>query len=345
MVSSGRTWGNAGVPGIYVVLLYDLLVALKLDAPALLVGLGVSRDELLAVDRRVSMSLAQTVAERGVEMVGDRGLGFRYARAMSITLHGPVGLLALSSASAQDALEAACRFLGLRAPFLEIHQARHADRAHLQLRSTRPLGVAHDFIIEAMLVGLAFMIEQLLESLPEGLEIHRRGPAPAWLAALRDDVGVPVRFDQSEDALVFPLSALEARPRLADPQVAAIAREQCEMEFRQWRTEEDGVMAERIRAALQDHAAPLPSLEGMADRLAVSARTLKRHLQQAGLSYRQLQDEERYRQACRLLAKAEKSISEVAYHLGYNDVANFSKAFKRWSGLTPKGYREQHSRV
>ncbi|HBC19141.1 MAG TPA: AraC family transcriptional regulator, partial [Alcanivorax sp.] len=52
--------------------------------------------------RRVSMSLAQTVAERGVAMVDERGLGFRYARAMSITLHGPVGLLALSSASAQD---------------------------------------------------------------------------------------------------------------------------------------------------------------------------------------------------------------------------------------------------
>ncbi|KGD64418.1 AraC family transcriptional regulator [Alcanivorax nanhaiticus] len=342
MVSSGRPWGNTGVPGIYVVLLYDLLVSLKLDAPALLAGLGVSRDELLAVDRRVSMSLAQTVAERGVEMVGDRGLGFRYARAMSITLHGPVGLLALSSASAQDALEAACRFLGLRAPFLEIHQVRRDGWAHLQLRSTRPLGIAHDFIIEAMLVGLAFMVEQLLEALPEGTLIHRQGAAPAWLSALKKDVGVPVLFDQSEDALVFPVSALAARPRLADPQVAAIAREQCEMQFRQWRTEEEGVMAERIRSALQDHQAPLPSLEAMADRLAVSARTLKRHLQQAGLSYRQLQDEERYRQAERLLANPENSISEVAYSLGYSDVANFSKAFKRWSGLTPKGYREQH---
>ena len=342
MVSSGRPWGNAGVPGIYVVLLYDLLVSLKLDAPALLDGLGVSRDELLAPDRRVSMSLAQTVAERGVAMVGDRGLGFRYARAMSITLHGPVGLLALSSASAQDALEAACRFLGLRAPFLEIEQIRQGEMAHLKLRSTAQLGVAHDFVIEAMLMGLAFMVEQLLEVLPEGLEIHRQGREPAYLEALKQDVGVTVKFEQSEDALVFPVSALAARPRLADPQVAAIAREQCEMQFRQWRTEEEGVMAERIRSALQDRPAPLPSLEAMADKLAVSARTLKRHLQQAGLSYRQLQDEERYRQAQRLLAKPENSISEVAYSLGYSDVANFSKAFKRWSGLTPKGYREQH---
>ncbi|MEE3319685.1 MAG: AraC family transcriptional regulator ligand-binding domain-containing protein [Pseudomonadota bacterium] len=341
MVSSGRPWGNAGVPGIYVVLLYDLLVALELDAPALLAGLGVSRDELLAPDRRVSMSLAQTVAERGVAMVGERGLGFRYARAMSITLHGPVGLLALSSASAQDALEAACRFLGLRAPFLQIDQVRHGEMAYLKLRSTAQLGVAHDFVIEAMLVGLAFMVEQLLETLPEGVEIHRQGAAPPYQAVLKRDVGVAVKFDQAEDALVFPVSALAARPRLADPQVAAIAREQCEMQFRQWRTEEEGVMAERIRAALQDRPAPLPSLEAMADKLAVSARTLKRHLQQAGLSYRQLQDEERYRQAQRLLANPENSISEVAYSLGYSDVANFSKAFKRWSGLTPKGYRDQ----
>ncbi|MDX1804077.1 MAG: AraC family transcriptional regulator ligand-binding domain-containing protein [Alcanivorax sp.] len=342
MVSSGRPWGNTGVPGIYVVLLYDLLVAMELDAPALLAGLGVSRDELLAPDRRVSMALAQTVGERGVAMAGTRGLGFRYARAMSITLHGPVGLLALSSASAQDALDAACRFLGLRAPFLVIDHVRHGEMVHLNLNSTVPLGVAHDFIIEAMLVGLAFMVEQLLDAPPEGLEIRRRSPAPAYRREMEADIRVPVLFDQSDDALVFPESAMASRPRLADPQVAALAREQCEMEFRRWRTEEDGVLAERVRTTLQDHTAPLPSLEAMAERLSVSPRTLKRHLQQAGLSYRQLQDQERYRQAGRLLQKPENSISEVAYQLGYNDVANFSRAFKRWSGLTPRAYREKH---
>uniref|UniRef100_UPI00260D01D3 helix-turn-helix domain-containing protein n=1 Tax=uncultured Alcanivorax sp. TaxID=191215 RepID=UPI00260D01D3 len=50
--------------------------------------------------------------------------------------------------------------------------------------------------------------------------------------------------------------------------------------------------------------------------------------------------EERYRQAQRLLEKPDLSISEVAYTLGYSDVANFSKAFKRWSGVTPKRYRD-----
>ena len=82
------------------------------------------------------------------------------------------------------------------------------------------------------------------------------------------------------------------------------------------------------------------TLREMAEQLATSPRTLKRHLQQADLTYRQLQDEARYRQACKLLGERGTRISEVAYALGYNDVANFSRAFKRWSGKTPREYRE-----
>ena len=95
-----------------------------------------------------------------------------------------------------------------------------------------------------------------------------------------------------------------------------------------------------MRAVLRDHPAPLPELAEMAEQLATSPRTLKRHLQQADLTYRQLQDEARYRQACKLLGERGTRISEVAYALGYNDVANFSRAFKRWSGKTPREYRE-----
>ena len=77
---------------------------------------------------------------------------------------------------------------------------------------------------------------------------------------------------------------------------------------------------------------------GLVRERAVFAHCL--HLQQADLTYRQLQDEARYRQACKLLGERGTRISEVAYALGYNDVANFSRAFKRWSGKTPREYRE-----
>lgn len=339
MVISGRPWFTPGIPGIYVVLLCEVLRSLGHDADAFLKARGLERGQLLDPECRLPLDQAQAAAKHALALAGAAGLGFRYARVMRITLHGPVGLLALSSASLDDGLEAARRYLGLRAPFLNIERQPAVDSIALHLRTSVALGPVQDFMVEAMLIGFVYMLEQLLEASPEGAEIHFRGPPPPYADILVREVPVPVRYQQSRDALILSRELLAAQPRLADPQAAALAREQCELEFRRWRSDQEGPLPERVRAALRDHPTPLPDLAAMADRLAVSPRTLKRHLQQAGLTYRQLQDDALYRHACKQLADRRKRISDVAFALGYSDVANFSRAFKRWSGQTPKQYR------
>lgn len=339
VVTSGHPWFSAGIPGIYVVLLCDVLHSLGDNPGAFLKRQGLSREQLLDPECRLPLDQAQAAAERALALAGERGLGFRYARVMRITLHGPVGLLALSSATLDDGLEAARRYLGLRAPFLDIERVGEADNVALHLRADVALGPIEVFVQEALLIGFVYMLEQLLEGAPKGAVIHFRGVPPAYAATLIQAVPVPVLYGQADNALVLSRALLAARPRLADPQAAALAREQCELEFRRWRSQREGPLPERIRVALRDQPAPLPDLPAMAQRLAVSSRTLKRHLQQAGLSYRQLQDEARYRQACKLLADRRRRVSDVAFELGYNDAANFSRAFKRWSGQTPKAYR------
>ncbi|HAS29981.1 MAG TPA: AraC family transcriptional regulator, partial [Alcanivorax sp.] len=97
MVVSGRIWFTPGIPGIYVVLLCDVLRDLGHDPAALLKTLGLKREQLLDSEYRLPLEQADAAAEAALALVGDAGLGFRYARAMRITLHGPVGLLALSS--------------------------------------------------------------------------------------------------------------------------------------------------------------------------------------------------------------------------------------------------------
>lgn len=340
MVISGRAWFTPGVPGIYVVLLCDVLAELGHDPAPLLNELGLNRQDLLDPESRLPLDQANGAALSALDRVGEAGLGFRYARAMRITLHGPVGLLALSCPSIDDGLEAARRYLGLRAPFLKVWRDPLDDhRQALCLGTDFGPGPVRSFVIEAMVIGFVYMLEQLMEASPGGAEVHFQGPPPAHAEALRSNVPVPVHYDQPRDALILSGELLAARPRLADPQAEALAREQCELEFHRWRVSQEGAMPERVRAVLRDQAPPLPDLASMAERLAVSPRTLKRHLQQAGLSYRELQDEVRYRLARQLLADRDQRISEVAYALGYNDVANFSRAFKRWSGLSPTEYR------
>ncbi len=71
----------------------------------------------------------------------------------------------------------------------------------------------------------------------------------------------------------------------------------------------------------------------------VSERTLKRKLAADATTYSQLVAEERRALATRLLRSDELSIDEVAARLGYSDATNFTRAFRRWTGMTPRAFR------
>jgi AraC-like DNA-binding protein len=57
------------------------------------------------------------------------------------------------------------------------------------------------------------------------------------------------------------------------------------------------------------------------------------------MTFEELVDEHRRTRAIGLLARADHSILEIAYSLGYSDPAHFTRAFKRWTGIGPKSYR------
>lgn len=73
----------------------------------------------------------------------------------------------------------------------------------------------------------------------------------------------------------------------------------------------------------------------VARRLGLSQRSLARHLAQEGLSYSRLLSELRLELARRYLVDERLSVSDAAWLLGYQDVAAFSNAFKRWTGKAP----------
>ncbi|MHA7152957.1 helix-turn-helix domain-containing protein, partial [Burkholderia pseudomallei] len=74
--------------------------------------------------------------------------------------------------------------------------------------------------------------------------------------------------------------------------------------------------------------------------LLMSTRTLRRRLLDAGCGYRALVDEARLRDARRLLRASDLDLKTIAARLQFNDPANFTRAFRKWTGLTPSAYRE-----
>jgi AraC-like DNA-binding protein len=341
LVSSGQNrvaaTAQIGVPGIYVLLLCDVLRRFGHDDSQLLAELGISRAGLLSPDSRIPVLLAHSAARRAIALAGDQGLGPAYAAALKVTLHGSLGMMALSSPSIGAALEAAGRYLVLRAPFLSMSHHIEGDRVRVRFEARAELADLRDFVMEMMLIGLAHMAEQLLGAPLEEASLSMPGPPPLWYLRQRVPLPVPIHYGAEQHALILPLSVFEAAPRLADPAVAALAREQCEQEFQQLFRAVNR-LSERVAAKLAScaDASELPDLEAMAKLLHVSSRTLKRRLQDEGCQWRQLLEAELCRRACDALRRNGASVSEVAFALGYQDASNFSRAFRRWTGRTPR---------
>jgi len=84
-----------------------------------------------------------------------------------------------------------------------------------------------------------------------------------------------------------------------------------------------------------------PRLQDVAASLFMSSRTLKRYLQEHGVSFQQLRDQVRRVEALGLLAQGELTLDDIARRLGYSSRSNFSRAFQGWVGQSPGSFRER----
>ena len=84
-----------------------------------------------------------------------------------------------------------------------------------------------------------------------------------------------------------------------------------------------------------------PTIDNTARRVGMPVRTLQRRLKESGLSYSELVEQTRYELACRLLDMPGAKMAAVAKALGYNDPSSFSRAFRRWTGMSPRAYRSR----
>ena len=91
----------------------------------------------------------------------------------------------------------------------------------------------------------------------------------------------------------------------------------------------------RVKKEIGFRAGGFPTLEQVARQLNMTARTLL----EEGTSYSALLDSARLRDAIFLLENQKIGIVQVAEYLGYNDAANFTRAFRKWTGVTPSTYR------
>jgi AraC-like DNA-binding protein len=326
------------LPAAHALHLAELVERWHVPARQLLGELGLSTEGLSEPGACLPLSQFAELLERARSLTGEPGLGFHLGLKMRVSAHGYLGFAAMTAANLGQALELACRFAPTRTNAFRLRfEARGAD-VRLTIEETFPLGSVRDTLIVSLLVGL-WKIGNAIT----GQELHGTVDfafeEPEYFRRFESLLPGRVRFCQSEHRLTFPATLLDLPLVHADPAALRLARNQCEQELEE--LERQGGLLARVETLILLEGGGYLSLEELAQRISTSPRTLKRRLKEQGTSYSVLLERARLKRAMRLLASG-ASIDQIAAWLGYSDAANFTRAFRRWTGETPAASRARH---
>lgn len=275
-------------------------------------------------------------------LCGDNGLGFEAGQQLPLTAHGNLGYALLSSATPSDAITLLQRFWSLRGRGIRLAVSEQDGMVVFDLRPelTMPPEL-HRVLLEAMLTGFHHSVQFLLgDGAPPG-EIWFDWPEPDYYPRFRAQLP-PVRFGMPAIQIRMPgKELLQRRLATANPEALSLAIAQLEREYALFGDGSDDTLA-RARASMMLDRDGYPDPDRLAEKLHMSPRTFRRKLQLQGSSYKQLLEEARHRDALRLLEKPGLEIRRIAELLGYADPANFTRAFRQWTGQAPRDYRSAH---
>lgn len=257
-------------------------------------------------------------------------VGFRIGRATPIETFGDWGGLIARSPNAGAFLETALANYRHFNTGYRLWSVVRGEEIWLHLRYSRALRRGRSQVIELSLMMWLAAFRALLGPAWRPREIHLEGDPPRHSREIASLATHRVLYRQPALVLVFPRDVL-ARPTRRPSVALAPSLAVCNpaLDF-------PGSVRQTVVSLLR---LGVLDLAGAAETAGMSERSFQRHLADAGLRFSRLVEEARFDVARSLLANRELRVIDVSTELGYGDSANFTRAFRRWTGVSPQRFR------
>ena len=317
--------------------LFDFIVASGGSPLALEQQAGLALAELEDLDGRISLERYLALIEAGKSLTGDGALALHFAVAIDMSEFSIVGLLAHASETMGEAMAQLNRYgkLVMEVDLGDEDRFRPVVRDNaLWVEDTRQDPNAFPDLTESTLARLACGPRRFLAT-PHVFEAHFTHAAPAHAAEIERVFECPVRFSQPWNALRFALD-LPQQPVALQTRFAfsILAGRADALMIELGARTTTRAMAERIMMT-NLHTGEV-NAEGIAGKLSMSRQTLYRRLKIEGVTFEAVLDDLRRRMAIDYIQTRRVSVNEVAYLTGFSEPAAFSRAFKRWTGKSPR---------
>lgn len=323
----------------------DAAAASGVSAEKLCRAAGLDPALLAEADNPMPFTQLVRLLECGARLTGDDAFGLHVGERTDVKSYGLLGYVTINSRTFGEALGSLIRYQKIRTNAVEFSLEVEGADAHLAYHY-RMAGVAlceRRQESEEMLSTMVRVGRGLTGMDWAPLEVHFEHAEPPDVSEHGRIFRAPVRFKRPVTKLVFDASILALPLVAADPALGSLLERQAEELLAN--APRRGVFSESVRRLIKES---LPGgdarMEPACRRLGVSARTLQRKLREEGTSFQELLEETQRALAEFYLRKPEAAICEISYSLGFSQPSAFHRAFRRWTGLTPKEFRRRRKR-
>jgi AraC-like DNA-binding protein len=326
------------LPIYYLRQIADQLMAMGVDVNAWLQRHELTEADLIDSQVRLRFNVFRDLVEDAIAVSCEPALGLLVGQRLLLNTHGVLGFAAMNSGSIRQFIELFERYTPVRTPMVYFTHQEQEDLLLLQLHESIPLDQIQRPVFEAIILGL----KKVLESVTLGASHVRYAAFP--FASLgqhmlaTDLFKCEVRFDAGWAGFALPLNVVDVPLKMADPATFQDAARFCQKELDKLNS--SAKLSAQVQRLMLETQGGFPSLTVTARLFHMTERTLHRRLIDEGTSYKAILESVRHRLATEHVKAGRLSFQEIAYRLGYADIANFRRAFKRWEGRSPSDYRD-----
>lgn len=321
----------------------EFMRSYRVSRQQLLLGTGLESIDSTRFSGRMSATQQLLLIRNALQLSGDPGLGLALGFNPHVSTLESYGFAIMRCQTYGEAIRVGCECQGrlerCSGGLLQLSMYQEGREAVIDIEARADLGELLMFAVEEMLGSIVASTRWVTGQALPLREIRCAYPPPAHADVYRRYFSCPVSFDAVRTQVRFDAAFLHARLPMATADASSTHLTQCKKRVHESDSQHDGLVTQ-VRAQIISAVATGLSLEQCAKRLAISSRTLRRKLQQRGLTYLTIVDEVRIGLACSYLEKTDFPVEMIAERLGFKEPTSFSRAFKRLNGCSPRAFRQ-----
>ena len=314
------------------------LSSLKVDVDAFLRLLGVDPQSVQSPDARIPVDTYLRIQDGAAEYVRDPYFGLHMGEFAEAGSWSILGYVMMNCKNLGEAFEKSGKYSRIIGNMIEAKADVRFNKIRVTVFTPPHAPKMSRHCYESTLSSSVRMMRVLTGVHLCPLEVTFAYPQPESTAEYQRVFGCPVKFGQKENAMTLDWGIVNTPVRLANPDLLAHFEQYAQnlLDEMQRRDEHTRAVTRIILSRLDDESL---SIEKVAREMAVSVRTLQNRLDAEGVAFSDLLREVRQRLAQKYL-RENYTVEQITYLLGFSEPSVFCKAFKKWSGVTPREYRE-----